>query len=106
MGTGHSGHAPRIDADEDDPEVGPEDVRHLTLSRIHFGHVLRESHRFPHGGRELPSGTVGDDPSRRGRNFVPDWGRRPDAGGRYAASAAASAASNPRRKSSPETVSS
>src|SRR6478736_234753 len=64
MGTGRSGHAPRIDADEDDPEVGPKDVRHLTLSRIHFGHVLRESNLFPHGGHELPSGTVGDDPSR------------------------------------------
>ena len=48
------GHATRVDADEDDPEIRSEDVRHVARSRVPSGHVLGVSHSFPHGGSEAP----------------------------------------------------
>ena len=53
---GGGGHAPRVDAHEDDAEIRSEHIRHVARSRVFPGHVLCVSHVFPHGGSEAPFG--------------------------------------------------
>src|SRR5262249_11310371 len=111
---GGGGHAPRVDADEDDAEIASEDVGHVARRRLGFTDFGCVSHLFPHGGSEPPF------VNGRGRGVTRRWQLRAERSARgYAASAAASAASssamsssvrasmrasNSRRRSSPDTA--